>query len=115
MEAEGVGKRTERKKEMKGDFSRKVYQVTRQIPSGKVATYSQIAAKLGKPKAARAVGNALHRNPDPKTIPCYRVVNREGRLAPGFREQRRKLLDEDVVFKDKKHIDLKECLWQESG
>jgi methylated-DNA-protein-cysteine methyltransferase-like protein len=96
-------------------FSEKVYQVTKKIPSGKVATYGLIAKKIGKPKAARAVANALHFNPDPKTIPCYRVVNRVGRLAPKFKEQKSKLLSEGVVFKDKKHVDLRQHLWQKSG
>ena len=105
---------------MKGDFSRKVYQVTRQIPSGKVVTYGQIAAKLGKPKAARAVGNILHHNPDPKNIPCYRVVNCKGRLAPGFgfggsREQKIKLAKEGINFKDKRHVDLEKHRWQSSS
>jgi len=103
----------EEKEEM--SFSEKVYQIAKRIPPGKVATYGQIAAKLGKPKAARAVGNALHNNPDPKTILCYRVVNQEGRLAPGFREQKRKLLKEGIEFNDKNHVDLKRCLWQKSG
>jgi len=96
-------------------FSEKVYQVTKKIPPGKVATYGQIAKALGRPKAARAVGNALHNNSDSKTIPCYRVVNREGRLAPGFREQKEKLLKEGVEFKDRVHVNLKRCLWQKSG
>lgn len=94
------------------NFTEKVYQITKQIPFGQVVTYGLIAKKMGKVKAARAVGNALHCNPDPKTIPCYRVVNREGRLAPGFKEQRGKLLKEGVVFKDKKHVDLKKHLWE---
>jgi len=94
------------------NFSEKVYQITKQIPFGQVVTYGLIAQKMGKAKAARAVGNALHHNPDPKTIPCYRVVNRKGRLAPGFKEQKRKLLDERVAFKDKKHVDLEKHLWQ---
>jgi len=96
-------------------FSEKVYQITKKIPLGKVATYGQIATEIGKPKAARAVGNALHNNPDPKTIPCYRVVNQKGRLAPGFREQKGKLLKERVEFKDRNHVDLRKCLWQKSG
>jgi methylated-DNA-protein-cysteine methyltransferase-like protein len=97
---------------MKKKFSDKVYQVTKQIPSGKVATYGLIAKRIDKPKAARAVGNALHHNPDPKTIPCYRVVNQEGRLAPGFREQKGKLLKEGVRFKNRTHVDLKKHLWE---
>ena len=96
---------------MSGIFSEKVYQVTKQIPPGKVASYGQIAKIIGQSKAARAVGNCLHHNPDPKTIPCHRVVNREGRLAlnfagKGWQEQRRRLLKEGVEFKDKNHVDL---------
>jgi methylated-DNA-protein-cysteine methyltransferase-like protein len=98
------------------NFSEKVYQLAKKISKGKVATYGQIAARLGKPKAARAVGNALHRNPDPKTIPCHRVVNREGRLAPnfggkGWQKQRKMLLAEGVKFKKKTHVDLTSCQW----
>ena len=55
-----------------------------QIPYGKVATYGQIATMAGNGRAARAVGNALHINPAPDVIPCYRVVNSKGRLAPHF-------------------------------
>jgi methylated-DNA-protein-cysteine methyltransferase-like protein len=97
-------------------FSEKVYQLTRQIPKGKVMTYGQIAKKMGKSKAARAVGNALHHNPDSRTIPCHRVVNRAGRLAPGFgnggwQKQKKKLLAEKVRFKDRRHVDLTKCQW----
>ena len=92
-------------------FFKKVYQLTKRIPAGEVATYGQIASRLGKPRAARAVGDALHRNPDPKNIPCYRVVNAKGGLAPNFGfgksdEQKRKLLKEGVKFKNEIHVDL---------
>ncbi len=90
-------------------FSEKVYRATKQIPFGKVATYGQIAKIISQPKAARAVGNALHHNPDPKTIPCHRVVNREGRIAPSFKGQKEKLLKEGVKFKDRQHVDLDKC------
>jgi methylated-DNA-protein-cysteine methyltransferase-like protein len=115
VEASGVEKGAEEKKKMKS-FSEKVYQLTRQIPKGKVVTYGQVAKKIGKPKAARAVGNAVHRNPDPKTIPCHRVVNRDGRLAPnfagnGWQEQKRRLLKEGVKFKDQMHVDLTKRQW----
>ena len=62
----------------------KVYEAVKQIPVGSVATYGQVAELAGDRNMARAVGNALHRNPDPEGIPCYRVVNSQGRLAPGF-------------------------------
>lgn len=58
-----------------------MYALVRQIPKGMVATYGQIAWALGSPKAARAVGTALHHNPDPDLTPCYRVVNRLGQLS----------------------------------
>ena len=64
--------------------SRRIYGAVRKIPKGKVATYGQVAALAGNPKMARAVGNALHKNPDPDSIPCYRVVNSKGELAGEF-------------------------------
>lgn len=64
--------------------TRRIYEAVKQIPRGKVATYGQVAAMAGEPKMARAVGNALHKNPDPDSIPCYRVVNAKGELAGEF-------------------------------
>ncbi|MDO4620909.1 MAG: methylated-DNA--[protein]-cysteine S-methyltransferase [Lachnospiraceae bacterium] len=64
--------------------SKRIYQAVRSIPKGKVATYGQIAAMAGNPKMARAVGNALHKNPDGDRTPCYRVVNAAGELAEAF-------------------------------
>ncbi|MGZ4862122.1 MAG: methylated-DNA--[protein]-cysteine S-methyltransferase [Halobacteriota archaeon] len=59
-------------------FERAVLQSVRAIPTGSTATYSGLAARLGKPKAARAVGNALHHNPVPLFVPCHRVVAASG-------------------------------------
>lgn len=64
--------------------TRRIYEAVKQIPRGKVATYAQVAAMAGNPKMCRAVGNALHKNPDPDGIPCYRVVNAKGELAGAF-------------------------------
>lgn len=64
--------------------TKRIYEATKKIPKGKVATYGQIAALAGNPRMARAVGNALHKNPDPDTIPCYRVVNAKGELSGEF-------------------------------
>lgn len=64
-------------------FYDKIYESVGKIPYGKVATYGQIAALSGNPKAARAVGNALHKNPLPGIIPCHRVVNASGETFPG--------------------------------
>lgn len=64
--------------------SKRIYEAVRKIPKGKVATYGQIAELAGDKKMARAVGNALHKNPDPGSIPCYRVVNAKGELSGAF-------------------------------
>ena len=64
--------------------SKRIYEAVKKIPKGKVATYGQVAKMAGNPKMARAVGNALHHNPDPDLIPCYRVVNAKGELAGAF-------------------------------
>lgn len=64
--------------------TKRIYNAVRQIPRGRVATYGQIAELAGDKKMARAVGNALHHNPDPDTIPCYRVVNAKGELSGAF-------------------------------
>lgn len=64
--------------------SKRIYNAVKQIPSGKVATYGQVAELAGDRKMARAVGNALHKNPQPGIIPCHRVVNSKGELAGEF-------------------------------
>ena len=62
----------------------KIYAVVRRIPRGRVATYGLVAALAGNPRWSQVVGYALHVNPDPENIPCYRVVNRFGELSPSF-------------------------------
>ena len=62
----------------------KIYDAVRRIPYGRVVTYAQVAEMAGDRKMARAVGNALHRNPDPDNIHCYRVVNSKGELSGEF-------------------------------
>ena len=64
--------------------SKRIYEAVKKIPRGRVATYGQIAEMAGDKKMARAVGNALHKNPDPEHIPCFRVVNAKGELAGEF-------------------------------
>ena len=64
--------------------TRRIYEAVKKIPRGRVATYGQIAELAGDRKLSRAVGNALHKNPDPDTIPCYRVVNSKGELSGEF-------------------------------
>lgn len=64
-------------------FQKKVYDYVRTIPEGKTATYKQVAAAIGKPKAYRAVGNALNKNPFAPEVPCHRVVRSDGEVG-GF-------------------------------
>ena len=66
------------------NFEKRVFEAVKLIPKGKVTTYGAIACYLGLPKGARAVGNALHKNPTPIIIPCHRVVNAKGMLAKAF-------------------------------
>ncbi len=61
-------------------FQKKVYEVVRKIPEGKVLTYKQVAKLTGHPKAYRAVGNILNKNKDPK-IPCHRVIRSDGQVG----------------------------------
>ncbi len=88
------------------NFFEKVYEAVRSIPDGKVASYGMIALLCGNPKASRQVGWALHVNPSPDTIPCYKVVFKDGSLSEGFAfggegEQRRLLEADGVKFDDK--------------
>jgi len=64
--------------------AKRIYEAVKRIPYGRVATYAQVAEAAGDRKMARAVGNALHKNPDLSIIPCYRVVNAKGELAGNY-------------------------------
>jgi len=93
---------------------KQIYALVKKIPKGKVATYGQLAQML-ELRDVRKIGWALHGNKDPK-IPCHRVVNKDGRVATnyafeGWEEQKRKLLNEGVIFKDEKHVDLASFQW----
>ena len=89
----------------------KIYEVVKNIPEGKVATYGQVAMLAGNPRWARVVGYALHCNPEPGVIPCHRVVNREGKVSPAFafggkNMQIELLTKEGIVFESDGTIDL---------
>ncbi len=93
-----------------------IYEQVKKIPYGKVATYGQIATLSGNPRLSRVVGYALHNNPEPITIPCHRVVDRNGRIAKSFafggeNVQRDLLLSEGVVFIDDVTVDMEKCKW----
>lgn len=100
-----------------GAFNDAVYEVVRQIPKGRVASYGQVARMVGKPRNARFVGFALHVNPEPGVTPCHRVVFKDGSLAPGFAfggidEQRRMLESEGITFLPDGRVDMQRCYWE---
>lgn len=99
---------------MKNSPYEKVYELVRQIPKGKVTTYGIIGKKLKM--SPRVVGYALHLNPNNDKTPCHRVVNRAGRVAPGFAFggpgiQKKKLEAEGIKFKDSETLDLSKYLY----
>ena len=97
-------------------FKEKVYEITRQIPYGKVATYGQIARIAGKPKAARAVGGFMRTNPNAPHTPCHRVVAKDGSLTGysaenGISTKKHMLIEEGIYFVGEK-VNMKKSLWR---
>jgi O-6-methylguanine DNA methyltransferase len=96
--------------------TKRIYEVVKKIPKGKVATYGQVAELAGDKRMARAVGNALHKNPDPDNIPCFRVVNAKGELAGEFAfggagEQAKRLEADGIEVTDGR-VDLEKYQWK---
>lgn len=85
--------------------------VVSEIPPGRVATYGQIAALIGRDKNARLVGRVLRFAEHYGTYPCHRVVNSAGRLAPGFAMQRTLLVQEGVAFRPNGCVDMRLSQW----
>lgn len=88
-----------------------LYELLLTIPRGKVVTYGTLAEMLGNRRMARAVGNALHSNPDGEKYPCYKVVDSKGELSRayafgGIDEQKRRLESDGIVVENGK-VDLK--------
>ena len=97
-------------------FYGQIYRLVELIPAGKVATYGQLAAILGRPRASRQVGQALGRTPPYLDLPAYRVVSQSGCLAPDYvfggpARQKALLEKEGVIFKKEK-IDLDKSIWR---
>jgi len=98
-------------------FYDQVYELVRGVPTGRVATYGEIAAALGNPRKARQVGWAMRVCPD--DVPWHRVVNSQGRLSTtaihgGFNPQRALLEDEGVEFDCEGCIDLTRYGWHDA-
>lgn len=84
-------------------FRADIYAIVAAIPEGRVATYGHVAAAAGHPGAARAVGNAMHGNTSPETVPCHRVVHADGSLGGNYAfggpdAQKARLIAEGVRF-----------------
>ncbi len=98
------------------ELQQKVYTYLRTIPKGKVVTYGQIATALGNPNLSRAIGNILHVNPDPDYYPCFRVVNREGKLAAHFgdggAQGQKRRMERDGIEVIHNKVDLKKYQWR---
>ena len=97
-------------------FYEQVYELVRQVPPGQVVTYGQVAALLGSPQSARAVGYALRYLPRGTDVPWQRVINHKGEISPRFPAespliQRALLEHEGVVFDDNGRVDLKRYRW----
>ena len=84
-------------------FQLKVWTYLKKIPKGKLKTYTQVAKAIGKPKAVRAVANAIGKNPFPPKIPCHRVIRSDGKLGGysakgGIKTKKKLLKNEGFLF-----------------
>ena len=93
-------------------FQDDVLNIVAQIPRGKVTTYGTIAAWAGWPSHSRMVGRTLRYTPGAEQLPCHRVVNKEGRTAPGWMQHRSLLEAEGVTFKSNGHVDMQQYFWE---
>lgn len=93
-------------------FGEDVLNIVSQIPYGKVTTYGDIASLAGWPSHSRMVGRTLRYTPGAEKLPCHRVVNKEGRTAPGWSKQRVLLEAKDVRFKANGHVDMGQHHWE---
>lgn len=88
-----------------------IYAIVEEIPEGYVSTYKDIASAIGKEKNSRLIGRALKVSSMYGDFPCHRVVNHQGRLVPGWIEQRELLINEGITFKNNL-VDLKKHRWK---
>lgn len=93
-------------------FAADVHAIVAAIPAGKVLTYGMVARLAGAPQHSRLVGRVLCGTTEEFALPCHRVVNSEGRTAPGWAEQRQLLEAEGVAFKKNGNADLAKSLWR---
>ena len=95
-------------------FQARVLELVKEIPRGRVTTYAELARAADRPRAWRAVANALARNPTPVKIPCHRVVRSDGRLG-GYKlgsERKEELLVREGVEVKRGRVDLRKHLFK---
>ena len=93
-------------------FGEDVLNIVSQIPRGRVTTYGYIAVLAGWQSHSRMGGRTMRYSPGAAELPCHRVVNKEGRTAPGWSKQRELLEAEGVCFKANGHVDMRLHLWE---
>jgi len=100
---------------MNQPFTERVIKLIKQIPTGKVATYGQIAIYAGNPRASRQIAWVLHSSSKKDNLPWHRVINSKGRISlpkdRGYDLQKKLLEMEGVVFKENDFIDLDKYIW----
>jgi methylated-DNA-protein-cysteine methyltransferase-like protein len=97
---------------MNEDLIYEILSVVEEIPEGCVASYGQIARLIGRDRNSRLVGKVLSMAQYYGNYPCHRVVNHAGRLAPHFPEQRERLMEEGVTFRENGYVDMQKHQWQ---
>lgn len=95
-------------------FRESIYNIVQQIPAGRVLSYGRIAALAGYPNHSRYVGRILQNIPPEIPLPCHRVVNSLGRIAPSWPEQKNLLLKEGIIFKSTTCVDMSHYAWKEN-
>lgn len=96
------------------EFEQRILVLLTMIPAGRVTTYAELARAAGRPKAARAVGNAVNKNPDAPEVPCHRVVKSNGEVggyAGGTEQKVKYLAKEGVIIKNGRVVDFKKILY----
>ena len=98
------------------EFAEAVYEVVRAVPKGRVLPYGGVAALLGRPRSARAVGTAMRSLPSDSGVPWWRIVNHSGRITtPKVHHiasaQRQLLVDENVPFRSETRVDMDRASW----
>ena len=96
-------------------FQSECYEALKKVPKGKVITYAGLARMVGRPKAHRAVGSAMNKNPYAPQVPCHRVVKSNGDLggfATDIKVKIKRLQEEGVVVSDNKIVDFQSTLFE---